>query len=134
MMEQLKITRGCVRLCRIHPTLNQGANNLVSSFLEKLFKEREAPILPFNIKKDKSVLRLCMQFNEPSVRNKVLRDIGSKSGIYLLGLKDDPRVYYIGKTSNFRVRLYTHSQAKSHTKVHKLLKLAGLNRFYSAIL
>lgn len=104
------------------------------SFIQKLYINRVAPVIPFDVKRYNLVLDVCTQFNNPEVRNKFLNTWGSKSGIYIIGLIDDPCVYYIGKTSNFRMRFYAHLQAKTHSKFHKLLRLAGIGRFYVAIL
>ncbi len=108
--------------------------DLVSSFIQRLYIDRVAPTLPLDVKEGNLVLDVCMQFYNSEVRNKFLNTWGSESGIYVIGLIDDPCVYYIGKTSNFRRRWYAHLQTKTHSKFHKLLRLAGIERFYVAIL
>lgn len=108
--------------------------DLVSSFIRKLYLGRVAPILPLDIKEGNIALDVCMQFYNPEVRKKFLNTWGSKSGIYVIGLIDDPCVYYIGQTTNFRMRLYSHLKTKTHSKFHRLLRLAGIERFYVAIL
>lgn len=108
--------------------------DLVSFFIRKLYLGRVAPILPLNIKEGNIALDVCMQFYNPEVRKKFLNTWGSKSGIYVIGLIDDPCVYYIGQTTNFSRRLYSHLKTKTHSKFHRLLRLAGIERFYVAIL
>ena len=106
----------------------------LSFFIENLRNNRVTPIIPFDFTKGNLVLDVCTQFNIPKVRNNFLNIWGSMSGIYIIGLKDDPSIYYIGKTSNFRRRFYDHLQAKSHSKFHKLFKLTGIESFYVAII
>lgn len=71
---------------------------------QKLYIDRVAPLWSFDVKDANLVLYVCMELNHPEIINKFWSTWGLKSGIYILGLIDNPSVYYIGKTYNFIIR------------------------------
>lgn len=104
---------------------------MVSPFTQKLYENRIVPVIPFN---QKYVVATCTQFSNQKVRREFLTKVGSKSGIYLIEYKRDIKIYYIGQASNFQNRFVSHSQTKTKSKFHKLLRLVGWEQFNVSII
>jgi len=73
-------------------------NPLHLTYINQLYKDRAAPVIPFN---REFILDTCTNFYDKNARGAFLKEWGSKSGIYLIEYKYDPLVYYIGRNYSF---------------------------------
>jgi hypothetical protein len=110
--------------------LKSDIKSLHSSYIRELYKDRNAPVIPFH---KESLLATCTKFSDKKMRVKFLKEWGSNSGIYIIEYKYDPLVYYLGRTSLFKRRFNNHFLAESGNKLHTLLKLIGWEYFNVSI-
>ena len=89
--------------------------------IKNLYKDRIALVKPF----DRKPIATCTDYLDKAIKSKFLKEWGSKSGIYLIEYKQDPLVYYIGRSSLIKKRLYDHFKANSINKFHLFLRLVG---------
>lgn len=120
--------------CFIHT--NQDKNNSNNSnnkdeFIQDLFKDRIAPVIPF----DRDLIKgSCLNYTDKLSKAKFLKEWGSKAGIYLIEYKYYPNIYYIGRTNLFKKRIFEHSKAESLSKFHLFVRLIGIEHFNIHIL
>lgn len=115
------------RKCYIHTSQDSNnSNNNKEEYIQNLFKDRIAPVIPF----DRSLIKgSCLNYTDKVSKAKFLK--GSKVGIYLIEYKHYPNIYYIGpwpgkaRTNQIKKRLYEHSKAESNSKFHLFLRLTG---------
>lgn len=105
-------------------------NSLHTSFIKELYRDRNAPVKPFNRDLILASCTNCLDKNKTSdfflfFFQKKNKKWGSKSGIYIIEYKYDPLIYYIGRSLIFKRRFYNHFKADSSTKLHVFLKLVG---------
>jgi hypothetical protein len=93
------------------------------SIIKELYKDRLAPVKPFNDKTILSVSNVLDLAQRVEFFNQ-LKKIG-KGGIYLVQYLNDPLVYYIGRTNNFEYRLKTHLNRKLSDKFHLFANIVG---------
>lgn len=100
--------------------------SLHSIYIKDLYKDRCAKVIPFEDK----VLATCDDINNKS---EFIKKWKSESCIYLIQYKYNPLIYYIGRTSNFKRRIYSHLQANTNNKFHTFLNLIGWEHFTISI-
>lgn len=105
--------------------LESELNSLHSLYIKELYKDRIASVKPF----DGKSIATCTDFLDKGLRSQFLKEWGSKSGIYLIEYKYDPSIYYIGRSSLLKNRLYDHFRANSINKFHLFLRLVGWEHF-----
>ena len=86
-----------------------------------LYLTRKAPIKPF---KD-NVIKTCKDLLSPSDLKIFFRSIRSKGGIYLFIYKENPDIFYIGRTKNFRNRFKTHLNINLQDKFRVFANAVG---------
>lgn len=91
-------------------------------YIKELYRDRKAPVILFD---RKSILATCYNCLDRDQKLAFLKEWGSKSCIYLIEYKHDPLIYYVGRTTLFKRRLYNHLKADSGNKLHIFLKLVG---------
>lgn len=101
------------------------------SIIKELYKDRLAPVKPFNDKTILSVSNVLDLAQRVEFFNQ-LKKIG-KGGIYLVQYLNDPLVYYIGRTNNFEYRLKTHLNRKLSDKFHLFANIVGWDNFTISI-
>lgn len=104
---------------------------LHSTYVRELYKNREAPVIPFD--RD-LILATCYHCLDKNKRSEFLKEWGSKSCIYIIEYKYNPLIYYIGRTTLFKRRFSNHLLANSTSKLHVFLKLVGWEHFDISIL
>lgn len=102
---------------------------LHSLYIKDLFKDRIAPVIPF----DSNLILASFNLSEIKERPEFLKEFGSKGGIYLIEYKYNPLVYYIGRTTLFKRRINNHIKAETTSKFHAFLNLIGLEHFKFSI-
>ena len=117
--------------CSDRSLSNEDIKSLHQSFIKELYKDRNAPVIPFN---KESILATCYNCLDKTIRSEFLKQWGSKSCIYLIEYKHDPHVYYIGKTTLFKRRFNNHLKADSGSKFHIFLNLIGWEHFNVSII
>lgn len=100
---------------------------LHSTYVRELYKDREAPVIPFD--RD-LILATCYHCLDKNKRSEFLKEWGSKGCIYIIEYKYNPFIYYIGRTTLFKRRFSNHLLANSTSKLHVFLKLVGWEHFY----
>ena len=110
---------------------NNSNNSNKEDFIQDLFKDRIAPVIPF----DRNLIKgSCLNYTDKVSKAKFLKEWGSKVGIYLIEYKYYPNIYYIGRTNQIKKRLYEHSKAESNSKFHLFMRLTGIKDFNIHIL
>ncbi len=101
--------------------LKSDIKSLHSSYIRELYKDRNAPVIPFH---KESLLATCTKFSDKKMRVKFLKEWGSNSGIYIIEYKYDPLIYY----SRQLIRLY-------NTKAVNCVQIGSVrgNKFMSVI-
>jgi hypothetical protein len=130
---QTRKVQTTVSLNSIKPTGSYASNtikSLHSSFIKELYKDRKAPVIPFN---RESILATCENILDKKIRSEFLNKWGSKSCIYYIEYKHDPLIYYIGRTTLFKRRLNNHLKADAGNKFHLFLNLVGWEHFNVSI-
>ena len=133
-IDQIEFIFGAVSLKSLKTTDSYASNtikSLHSPFIKELYKDRKAPVIPFN---EKSVLTTCYNILDKTIRSELLKEWGSKSCIYLIAYKHDPLIYYIGRTSLFKRRLNNHLKADAGTKLQLFLSLVGWEHFNLSVI
>jgi|HigsolmetaGSP11D_1036233.scaffolds.fasta_scaffold05338_2 hypothetical protein len=102
---------------------------LHSLYIKDLFKDRVAPVIPF----DSNLILASFNLSDSKERSEFLKEWGSKGGIYLIEYKYNPLVYYIGRTTLFKRRINNHINAETNSKFHVFLRLIGLEHFKFSI-
>jgi hypothetical protein len=95
---------------------------LHSTFIKELYRDREAPVIPF--RRD-LILATCYNCLDKKKKSEFLKELGSKSCIYLIEYKYDPLIYYIGRTTLLKRRLAQHLKHETDNKLHVFWKLVG---------
>ena len=108
------------------PNLDESIKSLHSIYIKELYKDRAAPVIPFNRELIKST---CTNFQDKKTRITFLKEWGSKSGIYIIEYKYDPLIYYIGRTTLFKRRFNNHLKCDSGNKLHIFMNLVGWEHF-----
>jgi len=103
---------------------------LHSLYIKDLFKDRIAPVVPF----DSNLILVSCNLSDPEEKSEFLKQWGSKGGIYIMEYMHNPHVYYIGRTTLFKRRINNHIKADSNSKFHAFLKLVGLEHFKFSII
>ena len=120
--------------CFIHTNKdknNSNNSNNKDQFIQDLFKDRIAPVIPF----DRDLIKgSCLNYTDKLSKAKFLKEWGSKAGIYLIEYKYYPNIYYIGRTNLFKKRIFEHSKAESLSKFHLFVRLIGIEHFNIHIL
>ncbi len=111
-------------------TQESNIKSLHLTYINELYKDRAAPVIPFN---REFILATCTNFYDKNTRGAFLKEWGSKSGIYLIEYKYDPLIYYIGRTTLFKRRFNNHIRAESGSKLHIFLNLIGWEHFNISI-
>jgi len=105
--------------------------DLHSEHIKELYKVRKANVKPFN---KELILATCDNVLDKNKKLEFLKEWGSKSCIYLIQYKYDPCIYYIGRTTLLKRRLYNHLNAETNSKFHLLLNLIGWEHFNISII
>lgn len=118
--------------CFIHTTGDNNNSNInKEQCIQDLFKDRIAPVIPF----DRNLIKgSCLNYTDKICKAKFHKKWGSKVGIYLIEYKYYPNIYYIGRTNLFKKRLFEHSKAESNSKFHLFMRLMGIEHFNIHIL
>jgi group I intron endonuclease len=103
---------------------------LHSLYTKDLFKDRIAPVVPF----DSNLILVSCNLSDDKERSELLKEWGSKGGIYIIEYIHNPLIYYIGRTTLFKRRINNHIKAETHSKFHAFLKLVGLEHFKFSII
>lgn len=90
------------------------------SIIKELYKDRLAPVKPFN---DKTILSVS-NILDLAPRAEFFNQLKKKVGIYLIQYQNDPLVYYIGRTNHFEYRFKTHLKRKL-SKFHVFANIVG---------
>ena len=115
----------------LHTTQHKNSSNNSNKNTSQYIKDRVAPVVPF----DRNLIKgSCLNFTSKILKDKFLKEWGSKAGIYLIEYKHYPNIYYIGRTNLFKKRLYGHWKAESHSKFHLFVQLMGIENFNVHIL
>ena len=104
---------------------------LHSIYIRELYKDREAPVIPFD--RD-LILATCHHCLDKNKKSEFLKEWGHKGCIYIIEYKYNPFIYYIGRTTMFKRRFSNHLLANSNSKLHVFLKLVGWEHFNIYIL
>jgi NADH dehydrogenase/NUMOD1 domain/GIY-YIG catalytic domain len=109
-----------------HHNNNNNSNMNSEEYIQEIFKDRVAPVIPFdrNLIKDS-----CFNYTDKILKAKFLKEWGTKAGIYLIEYKYYPNIYYIGRTNLFKKRFFEHSKAESNSKFHLFIRLIGIEHF-----
>ena len=99
-------------------------------YTKDLFKNRIAPVVSF----DSNLIFLSCNLSDDKERSELLKEWGSKGGIYIIEYIHNPLIYYIGRTTLFKRRINNHIKAETHSKFHAFLKLVGLEHFKFSII
>ena len=86
---------------------------LHSLYIKELYKDRKAPVVPFN---RNLILATCSHCLDEKKRSEFLKQWGSKGCIYILEYKHNPLIYYIRRTTLFKRRFNNLIKAKSVSK------------------
>ena len=131
----ITLMRDGVGICFIHTSqdkIDSNNNNKdKDEYIQDLFKDRIAPVIPFNRNLIKGS---CLNYTDRISKAKFLKEWGSKVGIYLIEYKYYPNIYYIGRTNLLKKRLFEHSKAESNSKFHLFIRLIGIEHFNIHIL
>nr|NP_074959.1 orf699 [Podospora anserina] len=103
---------------------------LHSLYIKDLFKDRIAPVVPF----DSNLILVSCNLSDQKKKSEFLKQWGSKGGIYIMEYIHNPHIYYIGRTTLFKRRINNHIKADSNSKFHAFLKLVGLEHFKFSII
>lgn len=117
--------------CFIHTLVDKNKSNNKEEYINDLFKDRIAPVIPLDRKLIKGS---CLNYKDKLSKAKFIKEWGSKAGIYLIEYKHYPNIYYVGRTNLFKKRFYEHSKAESLSKFHLFIQLIGIEHFNIHIL
>ena len=102
-------------ICFIHTSQDKidsnNSNKDKDEYIQDLFKDRIAPVIPFNRNLIKGS---CLNYTDRISKAKFLKEWGSKVGIYLIEYKYYPNIYYIGRT-NLLKKDYLSTQKQNPT-------------------
>ncbi len=118
------------RVKNIDIELDKDLQIMHSLYIKDLFKDRVAPVIPFD---SNLILAICNLGNEEE-RSTFLKEWGSKGGIYIIEYKYNPLIYYIGRTTLIKRRINNHIKAESNNKFHVFLSLIGIEHFKFSII
>ncbi|KAI0436668.1 hypothetical protein F4803DRAFT_213360 [Xylaria telfairii] len=93
----------------------------IDKLINGLYLNRKAPIKPF---KD-NVIKTCEDLLSPSDLKTFFRSIRSKGGIYIFTYKENPDLFYIGRTKNFITRFKAHLNINLQDKFHVFANAVG---------
>lgn len=111
--------------------ITEDLQALHSIYIRELYKDREAPVIPFD--RD-LILATCHHCLDKNKKSEFLKEWGYKGCIYIIEYKYNPFIYYIGRTTMFKRRFSNHLLADSNSKLHVFLKLVGWEHFNISIL
>lgn len=102
----------------------------IDKLINGLSLTRKAPIKPF---KD-DVIKTCKDLLSPSDLKIFFRSIRSKGGIYIFTYKENPDIFYIGRTKNFINRYKAHLNINLQDKFHVFANVVGWDKFHFSII
>jgi group I intron endonuclease len=114
----------------INIELDEDLKILHSLYIKDLFKDRAAPVIPF----DSNLILDTCNLGDIKERSVFLKEWGTKGGIYIIEYKYNPLIYYIGRTTLLKRRMNNHIKAESNSKFHVFLNLIGLEHFQFSII
>lgn len=127
----LKVLDSSKGRCFIHTVGDNNNSNNKEHYIQDLFKDRIAPVIPF----DRNLIKgSCFNYTDKISKAKFLKEWGSKAGIYLIEYKYYPNIYYIGRTNLFKKRFFEHFKAESNSKFHLFMQVMGIEEFNIHIL
>lgn len=83
-------------------------------YTKDLFKNRIAPVVSF----DSNLIFLSCNLSDDKERSELLKEWGSKGGIYIIEYIHNPLIYYIGITTLFKRRINNYIKAETHSEFH----------------
>ena len=98
----------------INIEFNEDLKILHSLYIKDLFKDRAAPVIPF----DSNLILATCNLGDIKERPVFLKEWGSKGGIYIIEYKYNPLIYYIGRTTLIKRRINNHIKAETNSKFH----------------
>ena len=110
--------------------LDKDLQIMHSLYIKDLFKDRVAPVIPF----DSNLILATCNLGSEEERSTFLKEWGSKGGIYIIEYKYNPLIYYIGRTTLIKRRINNHIKAESNNKFHVFLSLIGIEHFKFSII
>lgn len=93
----------------------EDLQDLHAGYIRELYKDREAPVIPFD--RD-LILATCYDCLDKNKKSEFLKEWGSIGCIYAIEYKYNPFIYYIGRTTLFKRRWSNHLLADSNSKLH----------------
>lgn len=90
---------------------------LHSLYIKDLFKDRIAPIVPFNY----NLILDSFNLSDIKEKSEFLKKWGSEGGIYIIEYILNLSIYYIGKTTLFERRINNHIKAETKSKFQVFL-------------
>ena len=109
---------------------SEDTEAMLAQAIEWLYKDRVAPVKAFNKEK---ILDTCSNYLNKEEKEKFLDKWGNKGGIYLIQYKNDPYIFYIGRTTQFRERIRNHMKSRAKDKFHVFAQLVGWENFEISI-
>jgi hypothetical protein len=114
----------------------KAKNSIADSAIEEILKYRkfrfDTPLIKFTDKK----IMTCTDISDKFKRLAFIKELGSKSGIYLIQYKENPLIYYIGRSALLKNRLTLHrrpSHASLKDRFHVFANLVGWDKFTVSI-
>ena len=111
-------------------------DSLRNSAIKEILKYRkfrfDTPLIKFT---DKKIIT-CTDISDKLKRLAFIKELGSRSGIYLIQYKENPLIYYIGRSLLLKNRLTSHrrpSHAFLKDKFHVFANLVGWDKFTVSI-
>ena len=101
----------------------------IDKLINGLSLTRKAPIKPFK----GDVIKTCKDLLSPSDLKIFFRSIRSKGGIYMFTYKENPDIFYIGRTKNFINRYKAHLNINLQDKFHVFANAVGWDKFHFSI-
>ncbi len=91
--------------------IQKAKNNISNSAIEEILKYRKTrfdiPLIKFT---DKKIIT-CTNISDKLKRLAFIKELGSKSGIYIIQYKENPLIYYIGRSGLLKYRLTSHRRS-----------------------
>jgi NADH dehydrogenase/GIY-YIG catalytic domain len=98
-----------------------GSSDNNKDIIDALFINRVIPVKKF----DSQLLDTCYNLTLSKEKSLFFNKFKDKGGIYLFQYKENPLIYYIGRTKNFKSRLTVHLKIKVKDKFHLFANLVG---------
>lgn len=104
---------------------------LYDKYTEALYKNRKAPLIPFEGK----VVSVCKDLLSSTAINTFFKGLQGKSGgIYMFTLKSNSSIFYIGRAKDFQKRLKSHFNANLSDRFHVFAKTVGWDKFEFSVI